>query len=48
MGKCNKAKDAVTKCLREARANKSHANREQGTTRMAKVRTAWKDIDENS
>jgi len=48
MGMCNDAKRALSKCLRAERVKRVSANRDNSQDKNAKIRAAWKDIDENS
>jgi len=48
MGMCNDAKQALSLCLRAERAKRVSTNRDNTQDKNAKIRAAWKDIDENS
>ena len=48
MGMCNEAKRALSQCLREERVKRVNSNRGNTEDKNAKIRAAWKEIDENS
>lgn len=48
MGMCNDAKDALAKCLRAERVKRQAENRSAADDKKARIKAAWKEIDENS
>ncbi|KAL8419744.1 hypothetical protein RB594_002784 [Gaeumannomyces avenae] len=48
MGMCNGAKDALSKCLRAERVKRQTENRSATGDKKARIKAAWKEIDENS
>lgn len=48
MGMCSDAKHSLNMCLRAERLKRQGVNRSKTAEKKAKVREAWKEIDENS
>lgn len=48
IGMCNGAKEALSACLRAERRKRQDNNRDKAEDKKAKIRAAWKEIDENS
>lgn len=48
MGMCNDAKDALSKCLRAERVKMQDANRSGRSEKKERVKSMWKEIDENT
>ena len=48
LGVCNDAKVQVNKCLRDARGDRSAANRAKAKAKRVETEALWKEIDMNS
>jgi len=48
VGMCNDAKNAVNKCLRAQRLERTRLNREAAKIKREEIKAKWDEIDANS